>query len=140
MYNIEDYYFQAKEGLFVRENERLIIESGDLYYCCRFAANIKGANIKALQDVILKSKDIRYYLLFAEQVNSNDIAFEELQNFIIDSKECKYCYKFARDVKWSDKQKLSQVILESLDEYWIKTFYEFIDFDKTEYDKYLMFM
>lgn len=68
------------------------------------------------------------------------INVKEKEAIILTKKEPYNCYMFAMYIAGADKQALSKVVLESLGEYWIKTFYKFIDFDKTEYDKYLIFM
>lgn len=94
----------------IKENENIILASEDLDWCYYFARTIPGSNIKALEEVIIKSKNVHR------------------------------CFYFAKNVPGANKQLLSQVVLESLDEFYIKMFYTQIDFDKTEYDKYLLFM
>jgi hypothetical protein len=72
--------------------------------------NQQTANIKAHQEIVIKSLDFH----------------------------C--CYKFATDIVYSDKQLLSEVILLSCDEFFIKNFYENVNFDKTRYETLLLFI
>jgi len=110
MKNLEDVYLEARRGINIQENEKIILESKDLYYCYCFAWIIKEANIKAHEKVVLESK------------NSN------------------YCYAFARYIKGSNKEELFKLVLESGDKYWINKFLEEVDFDKEKFVNYLLFI
>ena len=69
-----------------------------------------------------------------------DINISLHEQIIIKSKNARYCYLFARDVKQSNKQLLSKAVLLSGDLYFIKKFYEKIDFDKEKYKTLMMFL
>jgi uncharacterized protein YerC len=76
--------------------------------------------------------------LFAQDVPNANV--EALQQVIIDSKNIKECYFFARDVKTSNKQLLSEIVLASGDLYYINLFYNNINFDKTKYNNLILFI
>jgi hypothetical protein len=108
------------------------------YWYCYY--NKRTANIKAHEQIILYSKniDITYCLVFAMHISGVDIqAFEEV---IINSGDIEACLIFAKDIKGSNKQRLSEAVLASGNLDYIKAFYNNIDFDKTKYERLLLFI
>jgi len=104
-------------------------------YCLN---NKETANIKAHEKMIIDSKVLYYYLLFAMNIPGADIkTFEKL---IIESKNPEICYKFAKNIKNSNKQLLSEIVLASSSFYFIELFYKNIDFDKEKYKTLMMFL
>lgn len=101
-----EIYSEALSGINIQENEKLILNSNDGYYIYRFAKDVKDANILALEEALLKTKYVIGFLYFAEFV------------------------------KGSNKQKLSDAVLETFNYDLIKAYYDHIDFDKTRYDNY----
>jgi len=99
-------YEDAKSGINVQENEHIILNSGDGYWIFRFARDIHNANISCLEDAMLNSG---YILGF---------------------------YFFAKEVDKSDKQKISDYVLNTFEHDLIKVYYEEINFDKSKYDSY----
>lgn len=109
MKTVEEAYEEALKGINVKKNEALVLENKSSYHSFWFAKKIKGANIKAHERVIINNKKPAYCLMFADYI------------------------------KDADKQTLSEVVLKSLDEYYIRRFYQEIDFDKSKYDLMLLF-
>jgi len=72
-------------------------------------------------------------------------SIEEKLNLVLKTKDPEVCYNLAF-LFYKNKEclnKLSEVILESLNDYYIDRFYNNYDFDKTKYDSYfrnLLFM
>jgi len=66
----------------------------------------------------------------------NGFNIKENEQIILKSNDVMYCYSFAATVAGADKQALSEVVLNSLNEYYINLFYNKVDFDKRKYDSY----
>lgn len=64
-----------------------------------------------MQDVILKTKEPKYALLFAQCIVGADI--QALQNIVISSNNIKYICKFACDVEGADFKKIENIIIRS---------------------------
>jgi hypothetical protein len=62
------------------------------------------------------------------------------QQVIINSNSRVECHWFAKHIKNSDKQLLSDIVLASGDLYYIKLFYHEIDFDKSKYERLMLFI
>jgi len=109
MKTAKEAYEEALRGINVKENEAIVLANKDNYYSFYFARKVKGANIKAHEKIIIKNGSPGYCLFFAD------------------------------NIKGADKQALSEVVLKSLDKYYIRRFYQSIDFDKSKYDLMLLF-
>lgn len=82
--------------------------------------------------------NLELYKVFSEA--KKGINMKENTKAILDLNLPYFCYLFALGVPGSNKQELSEAVLKSLDIEVIYMFYRNIDFDKSEYDKYLLFM
>jgi hypothetical protein len=100
--------------------------------------NPDKANIEKHEEVIINSKNIFYCYYFAKYVPNANI--KKIEKVIIDSKDVDFCYWFARDIPGSDKQSLSEVVLTSGNFFYIKSFYEHVEFDKSRYETLLLFI
>jgi len=110
MKTAKEAYWEALKGINIKENEKIVLESKDIHYCCCFARNIFQANTKP---------------------------FEEL---ILERKECWYCYWFAKYVKESNRENLFKVILESGHGDCINNFLKNVEFNKEKFANYLLFI
>lgn len=150
MKTYEKAFKEASLGKNIAENEAIILKSKNSEFCFLYAQNIKGANIKALEDVIIQNNinsnynfdETNHSFNFAVCIpNANIKAHEEI---MIKSNNPRACFSFAKSMQRRniniDVQALSRVVLNSLDEYFIKRFYNEINFDKSEYNKYIIFM
>lgn len=71
---------------------------------------------------------------------TNNVNIKENEQIIIKHGNAVYWYSFAKNIPSADKQLLSELVLQSLNNFYIKLFYENINFDKSNYDKYLLFI
>lgn len=109
---MDEYTKNGKSKLFF-EIQNVILHSGDPKACEDFAAQVYayGADIKALEKQVLKSKNASACYHFALEVPNADIkAFE---NVLLEIKEPYWCYCFARDIENADIKSHESVVLES---------------------------
>jgi hypothetical protein len=85
----------------------------------------------------LKNPWESYYYCCDNEKTANINAHEKI---IINSKSLQYCYWFARDIEKSNKQLLFKVVLKSGDLDYIKRFYNYINFDKSEFETLMLFI
>jgi hypothetical protein len=62
------------------------------------------------------------------------------EKIIIESKDPEECYFFAKDIYGANKQLLSEIVLASGNLHLIKLFYNNINFDKSRYEKLMLFI
>ena len=99
-----------------------MIETGDSYYNYLFAKNIKGADILAHGNVVIK--DGLKYLCYVDEYNylfARDIPGADVLSHgkvILKGKGAYYNYLFARDVKGADVLSHGKVILNDRDAYY----------------------
>jgi len=110
MKTVYQAYKEAREGINIKKNEKIILESKNIDYCYEFARDVPGANIKAFEEVILEIKDPYW------------------------------CYSFAKYLKGSNKEELFKVILESGNKFWINRFLEDVEFNKEKFANYILFI
>lgn len=106
----------------ISEAEKIIIDSKEddddkMRTIISWAADIKGANISLLEDVIVESKIPTKIRLFAEKVTGADI--KRLENEIIESNDAANMYYFATGVKDADVDRLIKAIKETNDKNYI---------------------
>jgi hypothetical protein len=92
-----------------------------------------------LEESLLRLKDPKgcFYYCLAHADTAN---IEAHQKVILDSKNLYILIWFAKDIKNSNKQLLSEVVLASGDLFWIKRFYDEVDFDKSKYETLMLFL
>lgn len=129
-------------GSNIQALEEIVLQAKDPHCCLKFAKNVVGANIKAHEEIIIASKNsycCYYFAINSDDYNGfDDLNINALQQVLIENKSYKHIIAFARDNK-ANKQLLSEVILQSLDQYWIEEFYNNIDFDKSRYELMMLF-
>lgn len=141
--NTESAYSHCMRNINFQESFDYLLDQNNIY--CLFnivinCENISYSNVKKFEEKLLsnnnisRSDKIYYSTELSSKVEIADIKAH--QNYIIDNGSVIHIYNFAWHVKRSDKQLLSQIALESLDEYWINKFYDHIEFDKKNYDNY----
>ncbi len=94
----------------IQAHQKVIMEYGSMRYIRSFAS-VEGADIKSLEDVVLKRgtlDDIKDFAMMVPGVN-----ISAFQQKIIDSKNAEACFFFAWDVKGADIKALEKVVLES---------------------------
>lgn len=131
-------YNEAYDGINIKENEQIVLAYKNAHYSFNFALNIAIVDIESHEKVILESENPNYCYAFAVEIPGANV--KALQDVLIKLKHATYCFALALHSDKADKQALSQAVLESLNINVIVKFYNEIDFDKTEYEKYLMFM
>ena len=77
-----------------------------------FASDVKGADKKAHEKVVLESKEPEWHYYFANIEGADIKAHEKV---VLESKEPEWNYFFARDVKGADVMAHGRVIIESKD-------------------------
>jgi hypothetical protein len=127
----------------MNKEEQEIIAANDpsisYHYCYR---NGNKANIKAHEKIMLRcepsARNMQFFVLFATKIRcENSILFEKK---IIDYGDAFYCYYFALNNLSSNKDLLFKKILESKNIDIIKRFYNEVDFDKTKYERLMLFI
>ena len=102
-------YIEAREGINIKENEQIVLECKTTW-SYNFAKDIKGADIKAHEQVILGFKD------------SN----------------CS-CY-FAKDIPGANIEEHFKVIYNSGDKGWLDAFINFVNYKGTKVEEWLMYI
>lgn len=141
--NTELAYHNCMRNVNFQENFDYLLNNNslcNLFNIVVYSENISYSNIKKFEEKLLSKNHLslfeRIYFSteFASKIDIADIKAH--QNYVVDFGDLKDIYKFAKSVEKSDKQLLSQIVLESLDEHWIYKFYNNVEFDKTKYDSY----
>ena len=78
-----------------------------------FASDVKGADKKAHEKVVIESKNAMWNYYFALYIKRANIKAHE--KVVLESKEPEWNYYFARDVKGADVMAHGRVIIESKD-------------------------
>ena len=73
-----------------------------------------------MQKAIVKSKDGVFAYFFAKDIKDADI--KTLQQVVIDYKVAEIIYSFARDIKGADIQALQQAVIDCKDPYYCNKF------------------
>ena len=93
------------------EIQEAIIKIQSSAYACAFASSFNYKTYK-MQEVILKNKDLKYIVLFARYVKGADI--KALQKIILNSplkNRIKYLCEFARFVPGADIKKIEKIVV-----------------------------
>ena len=106
----EDAFYDARDGINVKENEKIVLKCKKIYWCYRFALDVPGANIKAHEKVIL---ELEY---------------------------TKYSYYFARDVLGANIEEHFKVIYNSGNKYWLNFFIEEVNYKNTKVEVWLLYI
>ena len=113
MYNYEkaySAYYEAREGINVKENEKIVLECKSGYWSYKFARDIKKADIKAHEQVILELK-------YSE-----------------------YSPYFARDIPGANIEEHFKVILNSGDKYYLNQFIKYVNYKNTKVEEWLFYI
>ena len=102
-------YIEAFKGINLKENEQIVLEC-KTDWCYYFARDIKGADIKAHEKVIL---ELEY---------------------------TKYSYYFARDVLGANIEEHFKVIYNSGNKYWLNFFIEEVNYKNTKVEEWLLYI
>lgn len=98
-------------GYDVGELEDCITSCSQSFFIFRFAKEIKTANIKKLQDAIIKTCDLDYIAKFGCFINGAD--YEHIQNFIISKGNARAAYIYLTFGKHPDIARLRPIFLKS---------------------------
>jgi hypothetical protein len=119
--------------------EQRILSLNDAYHSYNYCINNKEiANIKAHEQIIINSNNLKFCYLFAKDIPEANI--NALEQVIINSKNLRFCFWFARDISGSNKQLLFEAVLASGNLHYIMRFYNEIDFDKYKYESLMLFI
>ena len=100
----------VKEPTYIKILEEVVIKSKNPQIAYKFA-QIDGANIKALEQVVLDSDNARYSCHFAICVPSADIA--KHQKVVEESYQVRYMCKFAMYVPKANKVSLCRLVIKN---------------------------
>ena len=92
-------YYEARQGINVKENEKIVLEC-KTDWCYYFARDIKGADIKVHEKVILELKDPEYSYYFAQDISGANI--EEHFKIILNSGDKHWLDLFIKTVSYKD--------------------------------------
>ena len=102
-------YWKARQGINVKKNEQIVLEcKNDWSYF--FATNIKNADIKAHEKVILGFKNPEYSFLFAKYISEANVE----EHF--------------------------KVILNSGDKYYLNFFIKYVNYKNTRVEDWLLYI
>ena len=105
----EKAYWEAFAGINVKENEKIVLEC-KTDWCYHFAKEIKGADIKAHEKVILEIKEVQY----------------------------SYC--FAKCIPGANIEEHFKLILNSGDKYWLDRFIKYVNYKNTRVEEWLLYI
>lgn len=123
---------EAKQGINVKENEQIILAFNNAEYSYLFARDVKGADVKAHEKVILDSTntfDLFHAYIFARDIKGANIkALEEkiLSSFSTHSDYAQVCFSFAKDIKNANIKALEENILKTGNAQWSGMFAYYI--------------
>ena len=81
MKTAKEAYWESIKGINIKENERIVIESKDLGYCCLFAKDIlERADKEELIKVVLESGNKDWINAFIEDIEFDK---EKFVNYIL---------------------------------------------------------
>ena len=103
-------YFEALNGINVKENEQIILQSKNLNWSYYFAKDIKGADIKAHEKVLL------------ELNKPND------------------SFWFARDIVGANIEEHFKVVYNSGDKHYLNRFIKEVNYKNTKVEEWLMYI
>ena len=92
-------YFEALDGINVKENEKIVLES-KTYWSFAFALNISGADIKAHELVVLEINKPNDSFYFARDIAGANI--EEHFKIIYNSGYKDYLNRFIKEVNYKN--------------------------------------
>jgi len=103
-------YYQALNGINIKENEKIVLEIKDTNWCYQFAKNIPAADIKAHEKNLLELKDAYY------------------------------CFIFARDVPEANIEEHFKIIFNSEDKHWLNKFIQEVNYKGTKVEEWLFYI
>lgn len=106
-----DYYdlHTKSSELIELENQAEYFQSVEMAYL--IAKEIPGADVKKMQNIIIKKSDPSWALKFARDIQNADIL--KLQKIVIHSKAPAMCFEFLITVKGAEAESLIEVINNS---------------------------
>ena len=87
-----------------------VIRDSSFEYIYKFARDVKGADVAALQEAFVVDCDGEDAYLFARDIDGAKI--EALQQIVVERGSSCEAYQFARDVKGADIEALQQIIVD----------------------------
>ncbi len=119
------WFAQNVKGADIKAHEQVVLDSKKPKLSYYFARDVKGADIKAHEKVVLESKDTYLKYLFARDVKDADIKLHE--QAILNSKNQKLSYYFARYVEGADIFAHRDIVINGDIEYWKEEFEKFLN-------------
>jgi len=116
----------VQDPVILKQLQQIVINSNGKNspeWAYEFAYNIKGADVKALQQVVIKSGNPKWAYKFARDVKGADI--KVLQQVVTDSTDKntpEWAYWFAFSIKGADIKALQQAVIKSGKTDWIYAF------------------
>jgi len=114
MKNIHSIFWEAVNGIDVKENLEIIISSNNPVYLYSAALRIKDLSPYTIEDFeyrILLQDNPHYIFEFAKNIQGANIL--KIQNKIIQINNIHYLYLFARDVDNADVNLIEDIIINS---------------------------
>ena len=91
---------------YLERNQQVVLNSKEAEWCYRFACYVKGANVEALTNVVLGSKNPHYKYLCARDIPQiqPDFDITPLEDSILELESTKWSNQFLYNVKGSRKE------------------------------------
>jgi len=104
------YFFACEFPVNKYKMQQIVLNNNDYLYSYLFAKNVKDADIKALEKIVLKSKNIKLICKFICNIEK---ASKDLEELILKSKNYKYIYYYLKNGKNQDLNKVLDILMAS---------------------------
>lgn len=105
------YFFSCDTNYKTYKMQEVILKSKEPKYALLFAQNIKHADIQALQNVVLESEDIKYIAKFGCNVPGADK--KKIESIVAKEKNARYAHMFLKNVPNANVNKFKKTIIDS---------------------------
>lgn len=104
------YFFACEFPVNKYKMQQIVLNNNDYLYSYLFAKNVKDADVKALEKLVLKSKNIKLICKFLCNI---DLASKDLEDLVLRSKNYKYIYYYLKNGKNQDLNKVLDILIAS---------------------------
>lgn len=104
------YFFACEFPVNKYKMQQIVLNNNDYLYSYLFAKNVKDADIKALEKLVLKSKNIKLICKFLCNI---DLTSKDLEDLVLKSKNYKYIYYYLKNGKNQDLNKVLDILIAS---------------------------
>ena len=100
-------------GANIKAHQDIIIKSGDASICLDFARDILGADVDSLGKIVSATNNSSLCFEFISEVRRSD--FDDYENVILEERNPYLSYRFAKDIKGANIKAHEKIVIESKD-------------------------